>query len=359
MKRRIYFILAVCCFIICLTGYEKKADSFHSEVLVKELHKEKLEERQSVNSNQEQLTEVGKVTYEKSNKILIIVKADRVNIRKKPIIEDNIIGKAGYGDKFELIAENEGWSQILYHGEDAFIKSEYLVKEEVSEVNDNKIENPESEKKNSEKLIAIDPGHQGKGNSEKEPVGPNATEMKAKVSSGTQGVASGLAEYELNLQVSLKLKEELLERGYQVLMIRETHDVNISNSERASMANDANADAFIRIHANGSENSNANGMLTICPTKNNPYCSNIYENSCLLATEVLNGMVTSTGAVKERVWETDTMSGINWCKVPVTIVEMGYMTNKEEDLKMADEEYQKKIAVGIADGIDNYFNKVE
>ena len=208
----------------------------------------------------------------------------------------------------------------------------------------------------NEFVIVIDAGHQETANLDEEPIGLGATKTKPKVSAGTKGIVSGLKEYELNLQVSLKLQKLLEERGYKVVMIRTTNDVNISNSERAQIANNSKADAFVRIYADYSENPNHCGAMTICQTSENPYNKNLYKKSKSLSRAILDSIVATTACKKREIWETDTMSGINWCKVPVTIVEMGFMSNPTEDSLMANEDYQWKIAKGIANGIDAYLN---
>lgn len=211
-------------------------------------------------------------------------------------------------------------------------------------------------KQSDQKVIVIDAGHQTRAMSATEPNGPGSKTRKAKVTGGATGVATHLPEYKLNLIVAKKLKKELTSRGYKVIMVRTKNNVRLSNVDRAKIANKYKADAFIRIHANSANSSSVKGALTIAPQNSNRYMKKrVRKKSQALSKKVLKTFCKATGAKSRGVMYTNTMTGINWCKVPVTIVEMGFLSCPSEDKKMSKSSYQKKMVRGIADGIDNFF----
>lgn len=216
-------------------------------------------------------------------------------------------------------------------------------------------ENDRKDKTGKGHTVVIDPGHQEAAMNDLEPIGPGASQSKPMLSSGTSGVVTGVPEYQLALDVSLKLRDELRARGYKVVMIREDNHCPISNRGRAEIANKYRGAVFLRIHANGDSNPATSGMLTMCPASDNPYTPEIIGDSNRLARLVLDQMVKSTGATSKGIIETNNMSGINWCKIPVTIIEMGFMSNPDEDRLLQTEDYQKKIVDGISNGVDKYF----
>lgn len=206
-------------------------------------------------------------------------------------------------------------------------------------------------------VIGIDPGHQGYNvdMSSTEPIGPGSSEMKAKASTGTEGSYTGLPEYQLNLDVSMKLKTILESRGYQVIMTRTDNDTAISNKERAEYVAANGAEIYVRIHANGEDSHTSSGALTMAPSPENPYIPELSEESTQLSQCILDSYCQATGFANLGVQYYDNMTGINWSTVPVTIIEMGFMTNQSDDTLMSDSSFQDTMAEGIANGIDAYF----
>ena len=366
-KLTILAIVAMFVFVGCeLTNGDKEStEGTHNNTVAEQEQKGKLNDTES---QTEEDTQEDPVQEEKE---VVLYAQSNVNVRSLPSTEGEKLGTLATNQEVIGLGEAaDGWQKIRYNETTAYVSAKYLSQTKIEEINNQTtvpkkqvaeitaedLELPSDFDPNGI-VIVIDAGHQGKGNSGKEPDGPGSSTLKAKVSSGATGCVTKQKEYVLNLEVSLKLRDELKSRGYQVVMIRENHAINISNSERAKFANSLNADAFIRIHANSSNNSSVSGVETICQTASNPYNSHLYSESRKLSDCILDAFVDSTGAKKRHVWETDTMSGINWCEVPVTILEMGFLSNPEEDRLMLSEDYQYKMVEGIANGLDIYFNR--
>lgn len=200
------------------------------------------------------------------------------------------------------------------------------------------------------KIICIDPGHQARANVSMEPNGPSSLYTREKVKEAAKGVISRIPEYKITLAISLKLKKLLEKKGLKVIMTKETNEVDISNRERAEIANRVNADLFVRIHADTGTNSYIKGVSVLYPERNQ-WTEKIYIESKKAAQLVLDELVVTTGAKKNGIIPRVDLTGFNWSKVPVILVEIRYLTNPRDDELHNTDENQWKVARGVYNGI--------
>ena len=205
----------------------------------------------------------------------------------------------------------------------------------------------------SGKIIVVDAGHGLSKNSGQEAIAPGSSQTKPKFVSGTSG--KNQTEEQLNLAVALKLEAALKKKGAVVHMTRETHETTRSNIDRATFANDLGADISVKLHADGSENTSVKGVLMLVPGGQYIKDKNVITKSDTAGKRVLEAVVDATGAVNRGVSVRNDMTGFNWSTVPVILLEMGVMTNPEEDALLETGKYQDKIVAGIINGLELYF----
>lgn len=204
------------------------------------------------------------------------------------------------------------------------------------------------------KTIVIDPGHSSIGNFEKEPIAPDSNKTKYKDVLGAIGVFTNIPEHKTTVSIGLLLRDKLIDMGYNVVLTKSEVDKSISNIERAQIGNDNNADLVIRIHADSSNDKNVNGASILVPSKNK-YTDNISDISMAYGKKIID-IYTEKLSLKNRgcIYRDD-MTGFNWSDVPVVILEMGFLSNMEDDKFISNKNNHDNIADAIAIGIDKCF----
>ena len=234
-------------------------------------------------------------------------------------------------------------------------KSEKLESKESEESNNTKDENLDEDKNAGSKItIVIDPGHSSTGTQGQEKVSPNSSTTKLKDGLGAEGEYTKVPEHKTNMSVASYLKEELQSRGYNVVMTKNSVEESKSNIERAEVGNKNNADLVVRIHADSSENNSLSGASMHVPA-NNEFTSSFYKKSKSYGTTILDTYVDQVGMKNRGVIERDDLTGFNWSKVPVVLIEMGFLSNEQDDNFVSNTENHPKIAKAIADGVDKCF----
>lgn len=188
-------------------------------------------------------------------------------------------------------------------------------------------------KKTTVKTIVIDPGHGGKD------LGTHSSKTPA------------YKEKELNLVTARVLQKYLQKLGYRVLMTR-SDDSSVELIERAVFANDCKCDLFVSVHYNSAPNAQASGIeVYFFHSKEKPQRAKASE---LLGQYVLNGVIEQTQA-KARGVRKGNFAVIRETNMPAILIEGGFLTNESERDNILQATYRRKVALGIAQGIEHYF----
>ncbi|MBZ9615897.1 N-acetylmuramoyl-L-alanine amidase family protein [Clostridium estertheticum] len=201
------------------------------------------------------------------------------------------------------------------------------------------------------KVVVIDPGHASITSLEQEKQAPGSTIMKIKEPGGAQGINTKTPEYVVNMAVAVRLKVLLIKKGYTVIMTKTENKQMLGNIARAQVGNDSKANLVIRIHADSNDNSSVSGASMLVPT-DTENTDPIYKVSKQYGQVVFRNLINNVGMNDRGVVERDDMTGFNWSKVPVILVEMGFLSNTSEERLLITEAYQDKLAKGLAEGID-------
>ena len=181
------------------------------------------------------------------------------------------------------------------------------------------------------KVIVVDPGHGG---------------------SNPGAVANNTRESDNNLAVSLKLRDKLVQAGAKVIMTRDTDrtvapegsSLSSELEARVNLAETNQADLFISIHSNENPDGSITGAMTFFPN----------GKSSLLASDVETSLIAATSAINKGT-DPATFYVLRNTSMPSTLVEMGFVSNKEEATLLTSDGYRMKIAQGISNGIIQYF----
>ncbi len=197
-------------------------------------------------------------------------------------------------------------------------------------------------------VICVDPGHcvtplAGKGY--RDPVSPLSDETKATYTTGTQG--KHLTEEKLNLAVGLKLRDRLRALGATVVMTREVSNITINGVERCEIPNRLRADVAVRIHADGNADRSVHGVCVMTPTGDLLGTPSIKAESVRLGQLMVDAVAQETGAKNRGLMPRYDLTGFNFSEIPTVLIEMGFMTNAEEDALLETDAYQDKIVEGM------------
>lgn len=243
------------------------------------------------------------------------------NLRSGPSIDEKVLLQADEGDIFPILEKEGDWYKIqLKDGNIAYVAgwvvSTIGLTDDLSPVTSNALKG---------KVIVVDAGHGGKDQ-------------------GSEGIGLKTKEKVVNLQVANLLAKKLESAGAKVVMTRK-EDSTLTLQKRVDISINNNADAFVSIHHNTFKSSSMNGTITF-------YYSEKKDKNL---ADYIQAELTSRNGLKDLGTRYGNYFVLRENPQPAVLVELGFLSNRNEELMIRTKDFQENSAEGIYMGIVKYF----
>ncbi|MDD6050272.1 MAG: N-acetylmuramoyl-L-alanine amidase [Clostridiales bacterium] len=205
-------------------------------------------------------------------------------------------------------------------------------------------------------VVCIDPGHQENHHAFTEDRGPGLSGRVVNKGGMAQGKTTLRRESIVVLETGMILRELLMKEGATVVMTRHKQDDFRTNLDRCNIAEEGGAHILLRLHCNMTSSDQKTGIQVYGPL-NSDYAHAVASPAEYRALgqafldEMKKAVSYELTDKTGRVALNDTYVGNNWAKMLCFLVEMGYMSNTSEDIKLATPEYQTMLAQGMVEGV--------
>lgn len=276
-------------------------------------------------SSKEAVTTTSQQKKASNNSVTIIYEG--TNLRQKASTSSEIVERANAGQSYSILATEGDWYKVaLTNGRTAYVANWVVSLNDAAEQTSTTQKPSSDRKKGTLKgvTIVIDPGHGGNDH-------------------GTIGVR-GTDEKEINLKTAELLKSKLRAAGANVVLTRES-DIYVDLRKRVSVAHQVEADAFISLHYDATEDSSISGITT--------YYTNSYQQE--LAEYVHAGLAKKV-SIRDRGVQPGNYLVLRENRQKAILIELGFLSNANEERTITTDYYREQATLGIYQGLLNYFD---
>jgi N-acetylmuramoyl-L-alanine amidase len=239
-----------------------------------------------------------------------------LNVRSAPTTKGAVLGQLHAGDVVPVYEINKYWTKISFNGKEAYVHKTYL---KIVNLDKNPLK---------DRLIVIDAGH----------------------GDGDPGAINGnVQEKNITLSVSKLVKQKLENSGAKIIMTRQS-DTYPTLEDRVRIAENSYAELFVSIHVNAATAA-AKGAETFYNTSHNDNSAESYDLALEIQKQIIQLTDMYDRGVKDGPWFV-----IKEQEIPAVLVELGFISNYGDLLKLTSAQYQNLYAEAIYRGIKNYYS---